>query len=435
MDKLLRSPWFVKITAFLIALMMYTSVNITNQDAEQQDEGFRTDSGTYYKTVSLEAEYDDDKYVLMGKPDTVDVRIIGSQADITNMNLQRARNAYIDLSGKGPGQYEVPVRMDNVPRGVELKFEQETVTVTLHEKKTETFPVTVQLLDEESLPEGYVVGTPKVQQEEIEITGAKEIIDEIAYVRAFVNVGEAKKTFTREVKIQALNKSYDPIDIAIDPPTTEVTVPIENPSKKISLSLKERGSLPDGFELKEIKANTDEITIHAPKDILDRLNTVDIPVDLSNITEDEEIEIDVPLPDGAFYSTPDKVKVKIDVEQVEDSSGEPSSETATKPEEENESKEATSTKTFKDLPIAIRGLGENQQASFDSPVNGVMDVTIKGPKENVEDLSEEKVTAFIDAEGLSEGTHDVEINVDVPEAVTYERNITKATLTISEGTA
>ncbi len=420
MDRLLKSHWFVKITAFLVALMMYTSVNITNQDTSG-DSSIRNGQDIY-KTVSLDAEYDKDKYVLMGLPKTVEVKFQGSRADLTKLGLQRGQTAYIDLSGKAPGQYDATLKMDNIPNGVEYTFEEEAVTVTLHEKKTETFPVTVQLLDEDQLPEGYITGTPEIKQQEIEITGAKEIVDEIKYVRAFVNVADSKETFTREVRIQALNKSYDPIDISIDPSTTEVTVPIENPNKKVPVSIEQKGKLPDGMELKSITAEKDEITIHAPKELLESLDSVNIPVDLSNITEDKTIETEIPLPDGAFYTTPGKVKIKIDVEKVEESSGDTTNETA-------------SSKTFKDLPIKVLGLAEDEEGTIRKPDDGLMDLTVTGDKDQLDDLSEEKITAFIDAENLSEGEHDVEIKVKVPEAFTYKRDLMKATLTISKRTA
>ncbi|MCF6139425.1 CdaR family protein [Pseudalkalibacillus berkeleyi] len=422
MDKLLKSHWFVRITAFLVALMMYTSVNITNQDATDTEEDVRNGEGPIYKTVSVEAEYDESKYELMGLPKTAAVEFQGSRADLTKLNLQRGQTAFVDLSDKGPGQYEATLKMSNIPNGVEYAFEEPTVSVTLHEKKTETFPVTIQLLDVDELPEGYIAGTPEADQKEIEITGAKEIIDEIKYVRAFVNVGTAKETFTREVKIQALNKSYDPIDIKIDPATTEVTVPIDNPNKDVDLSVESKGSLPDGVELKSITPENKDVTIHAPKELLDRLDSIKIPVDLSNITEDKTIEVSVPLPDGAFYASPGKVKVKIDVEKVEESSSDSTNETA-------------SSRTFEDVPINIRGLSDNQEAAIRTPEKGVMDLTVQGDEEALKDLSEESITAFIDAQNLSEGEHDVEINVELPEAFTYQNEIKKATLTISETTA
>ncbi len=420
MDRLLKSPWFVKVTAFLIALMMYTTVHINDQQENDEDQGFPTNAEESFKTVNLDAEYDDDKYVLLGKPDTVGVKFQGSKSDIMRFNLQRTPKAYIDLRDKGPGQYEAEVKFENLPNGIEASPRESTIDVTLHEKKTETFPVTVQLLGENELPKGYVAGTPQLEREEIEITGAKDMIDEIAYVRVFVNVADAKETFTREVKIQALNRSFNPIDISINPETMNVTVPIENPSKEVPVSIDEKGSLPDGYELKSITPEKEEVAIHAPQNVLDELDSIVLPVDLSNITEDETIEVDVPLPDGAFYATPGKVKVKVDVEQTEE-------DTTTKPESET-----ASSRTFNDLPIKIIGLDDNEEATFNAPTKGTMDVTVNGNEKDLENLSEENITAFVDAEDLSEGQHDVKINVDVPEQYTFEIQPAEATLTISK---
>ncbi|WP_221569336.1 YbbR-like domain-containing protein [Alkalihalobacillus sp. TS-13] len=424
MDRLLKSPWFVKVAAFLIALMMYTTVHINDQQANEDDQSL-TDSGEQiFKNVSLDVEYDNNKYVLLGNPDTVGVRFQGSKSDIMRFGLQRTPRAYIDLTDKGAGQYDVPIKFENVPSGIDAIPRESTVNVTLHEKKTESFPVTVQLLGEDDLPKGYIAGTPQAEKEEIEITGAKEMIDEIAYVRVFVNVADEKETFTRQAKVQALNKSFDPVDIKIEPDTMNVTVPIENPSKDVPVTIEERGSLPDGYELKSITSSQEEVAIHAPEKVLEKLNSISLPVDLSNITEDETIDMDVPLPEGAFYASPGKLKVKIDVEKTED-------ETSTEPAEN----ETVSSKTFNDLPIKVIGLDDNEEASFNSPNEGVMDVTVNGNEEDLNNLSEENITAFVDAKNLSEGQHDVKINVDVPERFTFESHLTEATLTISKRTA
>ncbi|WP_408008974.1 YbbR-like domain-containing protein [Pseudalkalibacillus sp. A8] len=423
MDRLLKSPWFVKVTAFLIALMMYTTVHINDQQANEEDQGLPTNGEEAFKTVNLDAEYDEDKYVLLGMPETVGVRFQGTKSDIMRFNLQRAPKAYIDLRDKGPGQYEAEVKFENLPSGIEAFPRESTIDVTLHEKKTETFPVTVQLLGENELQKGYIAGTPQLQTEEIEITGAKDMIDEIAYVRVFVNVADAKETFTREVKVQALNRSFDPIDINIEPETMNVTVPIENPSKEVPVSIDEKGSLPDGHELKSITPVQEKVAIHAPQNVLDELDSIALPVDLSNITEDETIEVDVPLPDGAFYASPGKVRVKVDVEQKEE-------ETTTEPESET-----ASSKTFNDLPIKVVGLDDNEEAKFNTPTQGTMDITVNGNEKDLENLSEENITAFVDAEDLSEGQHDVKINVDVPDQFTFESQLTEVTLTISKRTA
>ena len=84
------------------------------------------------------------------------------------------------------------------------------------------------------------------------------------------------------------------------------------------------------------------------------------------------------------------MKIKIDVEKVEESSGDTTNETA-------------SSKTFKDLPIKVLGLSEDEEGTIRKPDDGLMDLTVTGDKDQLDDLSEEKITAFIDAENLSEG--------------------------------
>ncbi|WP_257352325.1 CdaR family protein [Pseudalkalibacillus decolorationis] len=426
MDRLLNSHWVVKIIAFLIALMMYTNVIITGdqQVDNNGDEGISNDE-SIYETLDLEARYDEDKYFLTGLPETVRVEFKGPQADLTKLRLQREQTAYIDLSGKGPGQYTMNIQVPNIPGNIDPIFQQKTVTVTLHEKKTEEFNISVQLINEDKLAEGYIPGTPELEMEKMEITGAKEVIDDIEYIRGFVNVEGAEETITQEVKLQAYDSNFDPIDINLDPATINVTVPIENPSKTVPVSIEQKGSLPEGIELKSATANEKEVTIHAPKDLLSEINGVRIPIDLSKITEDETIEVEVPLQEDAFYSTPGKVSVKIDVETVEETSS----------SEEETPEPTASTRTFSNFPIQVKGLSENEEASFIKPEQGAFELTVKGNEEDLQELTEEDIVAFVDVKSLEEGQHDVAINVEVPQKFTFEPNLSEATLTISNRSA
>lgn len=424
MDRLLNSHWVVKITAFLIALMMYTTVYNDDQLVDSNGNNSNIGGEELPKTVELNARYDKEKYVLIGKPDRIRVEFTGSPADLTNFELQREPTAFIDLTGKGPGQYKVSIKIPNVPDDIEVHFIDETITVTLHEKATETFQVTVQLINEDKLPRGYVAGNPELETEEISITGAKEIIDEIAYIRGFVNVADTKVTIIQEVKLQAYNKDFDPIDIKFDPEVIEVTVPIDNPNKGVPISVEEQGTLPEDLELISATLNEEEITVYAPEDVLDELSTISVPIDLSEITEDTTIEVDVPLPEGAFYSTPGKISIEVDVEQVEETSADEVSQDST-----------ASSRTFSDLAIQIRGLSENEQASFIEPQFGIFELTVKGNEKDLQGLSKDDIVAFVDVESLEEGQHDVEIQVDVPDQFTFEQQLSEATLTISNRSA
>ncbi|WLD93575.1 YbbR-like domain-containing protein [Alkalihalobacillus sp. AL-G] len=423
MDRLLNSHWVVKITAFLIALMMYTTV-YNDDSLVESDNNTNLGGDTLPKTVELIAKYDEEKYELMGKPDRIKVEFTGSQADLTNFELKREPTAFIDLTGKGPGQYNVSIKIPNVPDNIDVHFIDETITVTLHEKTTETFPVTVQLINEDKLPKGYIAGDPELEIDEITITGAKELIDEIAYIRGFVNVSDTKDTIIQEVKLQAYNKDFDPIEIEFDPEVIEVTVPIDNPNKEVPISVDEQGTLAEDLELISATLSEEEISVYAPEAVLDELSEINIPIDLSKITEDTTIEVDVPLPEGAFYSTPGKVSVEIDVGQVEETSTDGDSQDST-----------ASSRTFSDLAIQIRGLSESEQASFIEPQSGIFELTVKGNEEDLQSLSKDDIVAFVDVESLEKGQHDVEIQVDVPDQFTFERKLSEATLTISNRSA
>ena len=72
----------------------------------------------------------------------------------------------------------------------------------------------------------------------MEITGAKDIIEQIAYVVATLDINKVVDgTITREARVQVLDKDYNKLDVAIEPETVDVTVEVINPSKEVPVSV------------------------------------------------------------------------------------------------------------------------------------------------------------------------------------------------------
>jgi YbbR domain-containing protein len=413
MDRLLKSPWFVKIIAFLLALLLYTVVGMDQNDDDASGIFSNDDTEQIERDVDVEAKYDTDKYILTGMPTIIkDVEFEGTNAAISRFRLQRAPDIVIDLTEYDEGEYNISLEISNIPEDITAKIPDKNVKVTLHKLVTKTFPVQIELLNTNELTDGYIAEPAEFSVKEAKVTGAEVVVDSIVYVKGFVDVGNVKNNLIREVELKAYNEDMGEIQVALEPGTIEVKVPISNPKKDVPISIREEGTLPENLTLISIETDIKQAAVYGPMKVLDKLNDITIPVDLSEVTEDKTYKVSLTLPDGAFNIEPKEVTITIDVEEKEDAES----------------------VTLKDVPISINGLTDGVEATFISPKNGLLNLIVKGSKEDIDTLVKSDIIALVNIQDLSEGEHSVKIEITGPDRYVYQHSITEALLTIENQT-
>ena len=74
MDKLMDSPWFLRITALPLAMPLFLSAKSGDESLNAANSGNMTD---IIRDIPVEVYYDDDNLVVTGVPETVDMTIEG----------------------------------------------------------------------------------------------------------------------------------------------------------------------------------------------------------------------------------------------------------------------------------------------------------------------------------------------------------------------
>jgi YbbR domain-containing protein len=417
MEKLLKSHWFVKIISFLLALMLYTVVAIEN-NTQMPVEPLREVKGNEtLSSINVHALYDEEKYVLLGLPQTIDVTLDGSGSAITKMKVQRSLEVYVDLSKYEKGTYkDVPLLIRGLPEGVTAQIQDPTVDLTLDLKKTETFPVIVELLNTGDLPKGYFAEKPVTDPESVSVTGAEEVINSIAFIRGFVNVKSATETVHQRVDLKAYDSQGNLLNISLNPATIDVTVPIINPKKSLPITITQTGQLPEGLALKSITVEPGEVTVYGPRHILDNMESIrGMEVDLSTIEEDQTLELNLTLPEGILIMKPEKVIVKVDVEIIEEDT-------------------AIETRVFDNIPITILGLSDNYNASFISPSKGTLKLTVRGTSQRIDTLTQSDIIAFVNVTDLSTGEHQLKVEFNGLEELEFDQEVKEVLLNLQEKT-
>ncbi|MBB5325967.1 YbbR domain-containing protein [Anoxybacillus tepidamans] len=410
LDKLMNNHWFMKIFALLLAIMLYMSVNIEEKESKSgitRNSIGQTDVETV-TNVPVVTYYDEQNLVVSGVPKTVNVTLEGPASILKPTALQRDFEIYVDLTNLELGTYTVPLKYKNISDKLTVKIEPSTAKVTIQEKVSRDFSVDVDFIHKNKLDDGYSAEEPIVKPSVVTITGAKDVMERVALVKARVDLDGAADTVKQESRVMAYDREGKILNVDINPSVVEVTVPIKSPSKSVPLKINRIGTLKKGLSIVKIETVPNEVTIFGSKDKIDSIEFIDgITVNLDEITNDTTFEMKVPLPEGVKNVDPSKVKVYIQVQEEQ-------------------------TKTFSSLPIQVLGLGDQYTVQFLDPQDGTMDVQVYGAPSVLSSIQADDIQLYVNANELGVGEHEVEVEVNGPQNITWELPKNKVRMRISQ---
>lgn len=443
MDKWFKSKWFVRILSLVLSIMLFTFVSTEESDRSQDENSiFFSSSSNELKTVEempVQIRINNEEYVVSGVPEHVDVSLEGKTSTLASLVRQRNFDVFVDLQDLGEGEHTVEIEYDQIPDDVSVYIEPKTIDVVIEERATKEFPVAVDLINTSEVPDGFEIGTPVVEPSTVKITSSKSVIDEIALVKVFIDVkGLTEPIDNREVPVNVYDGQGNELRAKIEPENVEVSVPVDNPSKSVPVSVSTTGSLPDGLTLKSIEPEENEVEIYGKQDVLDEIDDIQTEdIDLSDIDESGTIEVDLSLPEGVVASEDNKIGVIIEIEESDEddsstgassTSNSDSDSSSNSSSEEEDEKETT--KTIDDIPITVENGDNNQEVSFLEPANEVISLTVIGSDKDVDDLTADDFRASIDIEGLEEGEHTVPVTVEPPDNVEIDGDAGDAVIEI-----
>ncbi|KUP04481.1 hypothetical protein Q73_15225 [Bacillus coahuilensis m2-6] len=406
MDKFMDSVWFMRIVALLLALLLFITVKFDDSASKSLFQSASSEDIEVIEDVPLEAYYDSENLVVTGLPQTVDVTISGPTNIVQSAKALKDFSVFVDLNELIIGEHTVQVQYEDLSEKLEVTIDPSFVTVDIQEKISVEYTVEPEF-NEELLEDGYELRDLTISPNKVTITGAKNVIDKIAFVRATVDLkGSISQTVSRAAQVQVLDQSLSKLNVQVEPELVDITISVFNPQKEVGLEVNEVGTLRESLQIKEITTSPENITIFGNQSILNGISTLNVDVDLTDIEEDTTIEVPVSLPDGINQSEPQVVEVIIDVEEKEE-------------------------KTLLDIPIEVRGVSEGKEVTFLSPTSERTNLTIVAFQEVLDGLSEEDFILFVDLSPYEEeGEYDVNIEVDSPEGINWTLKETSAKITI-----
>ena len=338
------------------------------------------------------ATYNEEAYVVEGLPDNVDITLVGQKRHIFLAKQSPSGEVTVDLTGLKPGQHKVNLRYTQQLSSIDYRIDPSTVTVTIYDKVSETKSLTYDILHQDNLDTKLNIDSVELERSEVIVKGAEYKLDEVATVRALVDVDdfptqEAGELTLDDVPLVAYDANGKVVDVEIVPKTVTAKVSISSPSKEIPIEIVPKGDIAFGKAIRSLSSNIDSVTVYGSQEVLDRLDSLEVEVDVTGLDDDKEYTVTLKRPNGITEISESTITVNVTLDD------------STTKEIENVS---IATENLDTSKYSVQALSES-----DSRVT----VVVTGSKSIIDSIDSSTIYAYVDLDGLGVGEHEVEVKV------------------------
>lgn len=404
LERLLNNKSFLIILSLVLALGTYTLVDIRTDNVMDNSAEI-----LYGKQVT--ALYNEEAYVVEGLPETVDITMIGRRADLYLAKQYPNDEVVVDLRDLKPGTHKVSLKYIGSVTSVEYKLDPSSAAIVIHEKISESKTISTEILNQEELDSKFIISKMAFSREEAYIKGAKYKLDEVAIVKALVDINNITNptvgtTTLKEIPLIAYNNKGEKLDVEIVPATIDATVEIKSPSKTVPLKVEPQGEVTFGKAINNISLSATSTVIYGEEKVLENITYIPVKIDVTDLNENTEFDINISKPSGVKDMSIKTVVAKVTLETI-------------------------SEKTITGVSIETRNLKEGYIAQAASQQDSSVDVIVKGTSKNINAINKENIKAYVDLQGLEEGKHTIEVKVTGEDLkLSYTPKTSKVTIII-----
>lgn len=296
--------------SLVFSLILFFYVNSQNVSQIFSSEATYEES---LQNVPINVLYDSDKYFVHGFSSTVSVKL--SSANRIQLNKEvdpdtRDFSVIADLTKLGEGTHEVRLKTKDLASSLTATIEPNKIPVTIEKKATKQFDVS-PILSSATSNNGLRIGELSANPNNVEITTGEDTMETIDRVVASVDGSKLSADQNSvQAPVQALNASGEAVPIQSNPQNVTVNFEIQTPSKEVTLYPIQEGELPSTVESVKIDLNRTTATITGGQSALDQIDSIGIPVDVSQIQGTVKKFIDVPVSED-YQVTPKTVSAQV----------------------------------------------------------------------------------------------------------------------------
>lgn len=365
----------------------------------------------YNQTVV--AEYNQEAYVIEGLPETADITLIGRQSDLYLAKQYPSNNVSVDLRGLKPGSHKVSLKYNQQLSSIDYKIDPSSATIVIYEKVSETRELDYDVLHKDDLDKKLVIDNIDLNRNDVIIKGAEYKLKQVATVKALIDIDNisnptAGTVTLSDIPLVAYDVKGNPIDIEIVPSTVEATIKITSPSKEVPIEVNPTGELAFGKSIKEITPSIAKVTIYGNQDVIDKISSIPVDIDITNLSSDKSYNINLKKPSGVRDISSKTIHVKITLDDVV-------------------------SKEFSGIKVYPINLSDSLKATAVTEADSEVTVVVKGSKAVIDSLDSSTIKANIDLSGYTVGEYDVDVQVTGSDnKLTYESKTKKVKIRILE---
>ena len=311
----------------------------------------------------------------------VDLKFEGYSQDVYKLNKDNF-SIKIDLAEYALklGDNSIPITIVDTPSNVTVKNTSNlVVTVKIEEIIEKDFKVESRI--DVAAKANYYVAQPQINPETVTVSGPKSLVSQ---VKGVVVLGQEDNVFEDIVKnyeVVAIGDSgYTVEGVKLSTERVQVIIKV-NPGKSVPIKVGTIGNAGYNINIASMELSQNYVEITGPQYILDSISEIYTEaIDLSRITKNSNMKVDLIFPDGIEKASISYVTVSIEVEEAKES-------------QENEV-----TREF-EVKYTTSGLASdfNMTASSDK-----VKIVLKGSKNKLDSINIENIVASIDLSSITD---------------------------------
>lgn len=311
----------------------------------------------------------------------VDLKVEGYSQDVYKLNKDNF-SIKIDLAEYALklGDNSIPITIVDTPSNVTVKNTSNlVVTVKIEEIIEKDFKVESRI--DVAAKANYYVAQPQINPETVTVSGPKSLVSQ---VKGVVVLGQEDNVFEDIVKnyeVVAIGDSGDTVEgVKLSTERVQVIIKV-NPGKSVPIKVGTIGNAGYNINIASMELSQNYVEITGPQYILDSISEIYTEaIDLSRITKNSNMKVDLIFPDGIEKASISYVTVSIEVEEVKES-------------QENEV-----TREF-EVEYTTSGLASDFNMTASS---NKVKIVLKGSKNKLDSINIENIVASIDLSSITD---------------------------------
>jgi YbbR domain-containing protein len=398
LEKLLTKSNSLLYISLFLSLLIFIVI-------DQKIVSFTDNTAEVLKDREVKVIYNEEKYVVEGLPESVDITLIGSKTDLYIAKQSASNYVTVDLSGLKPGTHKVNVEYNQNNNDIEYSVNPSTITVIIYEKVSETRTLSVDLLNKDSMDSKLVVDKTQFNTDKVVIKGSANQLKQVVEVKALVDLNnipeQAAGTYTlTEVPLVAYDAEGQVVDVEIVPNTIDVDVTVSSPSKELPIKVIPTGEVASSYAISSLSSSETKVTVYGNTSALNELKYIPVYVNVNGLKADKTYKVEIEKPVGVKSLSVNSVTVSVSLGNV-------------------------ATKKIDDISIEPINLGSEYTVQGSSESATKVTATLKGVQNVIDSITADDLKAYIDLEGYTEGEYEVEVKVEGTDSRVQYTSMTK----------